>query len=64
MEGVSSIQPPEISKGDAKKGVRQDIEDADDEESYYKWIEENPNAGKGTKKASIQIDLFQMLGQK
>ena len=32
---------------DSKKGVRQDIEDADAEESYYKWMEENPNAGKG-----------------
>jgi hypothetical protein len=30
----------------AKKGVRQDIEEADAEEAYYKWMEENPNAGK------------------
>ena len=29
------------------KGFRQDIEDADDEESYYKWLEENPDAGRG-----------------
>ena len=28
------------------KGIRDDIEEADDEESYYKWLEENPNAGK------------------
>lgn len=28
------------------KGVRDDIEEADDEESYYKWLEENPNAGR------------------
>lgn len=31
-----------------KKGIRDDIEEADDEESYYKWLEENPNAGKPT----------------
>ncbi|KAA0188952.1 hypothetical protein HAZT_HAZT003568 [Hyalella azteca] len=28
------------------KGVRQDIDEEDDEESYYRYIEENPNAGK------------------
>ena len=28
------------------KGIRDDIEEADDEESYYKWLEENPNAGR------------------
>ena len=33
-------------ESDSKKGVRQDIEEADDEESYYKWLEENPNAGR------------------
>ena len=30
----------------SNKGIRQDIDEADDEESYYKWLEENPNAGK------------------
>ncbi len=30
----------------SNKGVRADIEDADEEESYYKWLEENPNAGR------------------
>jgi len=44
VQGVGSMQQPKV---EPKKGVRQDIEDADDEESYYKWIEENPNAGKG-----------------
>jgi len=28
------------------KGVRDDIEEEDEEESYYRWLEENPNAGK------------------
>ncbi|XP_023177127.2 ATP-dependent RNA helicase DDX42 [Drosophila hydei] len=28
-----------------KKGVRGDIDDEDDEESYYRYMEENPNAG-------------------
>lgn len=27
------------------KGVRQDIDEEDDEESYYRYMEENPNAG-------------------
>ena len=29
-----------------EKGVRDDIDGMDDEESYYKWLEENPNAGR------------------
>ena len=28
------------------KGVRDDIEEEDSEESYYRWLEENPNAGR------------------
>jgi hypothetical protein len=39
---------------DAKKGVRQDIEEADDEEQYYKWMEENPNAGRGGELNAIE----------
>ncbi len=34
-------------KFSSKKGIRDDIEEADDQESYYKWLEENPNAGRG-----------------
>ena len=33
-----------VKKGE--KGVRHDIEEADVEESYYKWMEDNPNAGR------------------
>ena len=32
-------------KSNKAKGVRQDIEEEDDEESYYRFIKENPNAG-------------------
>lgn len=28
------------------KGVRDDIDEEDDEESYYRYIQENPNAGR------------------
>ncbi|UXI18530.1 twitchin-like [Sarcoptes scabiei] len=35
-------------KSSSSKGVRQDIEDEDLEESYYKYMESNPNAGIGT----------------
>ena len=39
------------------KGTRQDIDEADDEESYYKWLEENPNAGRmGDEEDDIPID--------
>ena len=31
--------------GNKTKGVRQDIEEEDDEESYYRYIKENPLAG-------------------
>jgi hypothetical protein len=27
------------------RGTRADIEGEDDQESYFKWLEENPNAG-------------------
>lgn len=39
---ISSQEPPTSSQN---KGVRADIDDMDDEESYYKYMEENPNAG-------------------
>lgn len=35
-----------------KKGLRQDIETVDDEEAYYKWVEENPD------KACPQFDDY------
>ncbi|XP_065338864.1 ATP-dependent RNA helicase DDX42 [Cloeon dipterum] len=32
-------------EAEKKKGVRDDIDNEDDEESYYRYMEENPNAG-------------------
>jgi len=31
---------------DISKGIRDDIDGEDDEESYYRWLAENPNAGR------------------
>lgn len=42
----SQAAPPTTSAVSSQlKGVRADIDDMDDEESYYKYMEENPNAG-------------------
>jgi ATP-dependent RNA helicase DDX42 len=27
------------------RGTRDDIDEEDDQESYFRWLEENPNAG-------------------
>ena len=32
------------------------IEDADDEESYYKWLEENPDAGRVQDEDELEIE--------
>lgn len=39
-----------------KKGVRHDIDDEDDEESYYRYMEENPNAGLRDEGSDQEID--------
>lgn len=36
---------PEERKEEKSKGIRADIDGEDDEESYYRYMEENPNAG-------------------
>lgn len=41
----SSVPVPQPQDLALNKGVRADIDDLDDEESYYKYMEENPNAG-------------------
>ena len=42
----SKIKEKNVASGKTKaKGVRQDIEEEDDEESYYRYIKENPLAG-------------------
>ncbi|TRY75538.1 hypothetical protein TCAL_07125 [Tigriopus californicus] len=38
------------------KGTRVDIEEADDEESYYKWLEDNPNAGRGPEDEDLAVE--------
>ena len=38
------------------QGVRDDIDGMDDEESYYKWLEENPNAGRTLDDDGIEIE--------
>lgn len=54
MKDLNNKTKTEESKGKEKsatssknktKGVRQDIEEEDDEESYYRYIKENPLAG-------------------
>lgn len=50
-----SCSTSSVDKPDAK-GVRQDIEEADDEESYYKWLEENPNAGRTADEDDLDIE--------
>lgn len=40
------------------KGVRDDIEEEDEEESYYRWLEENPNAGKPTIDDDDELDAI------
>ncbi|KAH8365825.1 hypothetical protein KR093_005206 [Drosophila rubida] len=39
-----------------KKGVRGDIDDEDDEESYYRYMEENPQAGLRDEGSDQEID--------
>ncbi|XP_050539442.1 ATP-dependent RNA helicase DDX42 [Daktulosphaira vitifoliae] len=39
-----------------EKGIRQDIEDEDVEESYYRYMEENPTAGLVDDTSDIEID--------
>ncbi|XP_071512810.1 ATP-dependent RNA helicase DDX42 [Panulirus ornatus] len=38
------------------KGVRDDIDEEDDEESYYRYIQENPNAGKQQEDSEDEIE--------
>ena len=44
--GPSSMSAAAPPTSKTSKGVRDDIEEEDDEEQYYKWMEENPNAGR------------------
>lgn len=43
-------------KKENEKGIRQDIEEEDVEESYYRYMEENPTAGLVDETSDIEID--------
>lgn len=53
----NSKMPEKESKSkDELKGVRDDIENEDDEESYYRYIEENPNAGADKDDSDVELE--------
>ncbi|KAL0268646.1 UNVERIFIED_CONTAM: hypothetical protein PYX00_010499 [Menopon gallinae] len=43
-------------KGDNKKGIRDDIDEEDDEESYYRYMEENPLAGVQNEDSDAELE--------
>ena len=57
--GSGALGKGGASKAKTLKGVRDDIEEEDDEEQYYKWMEENPNAGKSKFLLSCISALFE-----
>lgn len=52
----SKMPEKETKSKDELKGVRDDIENEDDEESYYRYIEENPNAGADKDDSDIELE--------
>ncbi|XP_064455461.1 ATP-dependent RNA helicase DDX42-like [Ornithodoros turicata] len=46
----------DITKEKDTKGVRDDIENEDDEESYYRYVEENPNAAAADDTSDVEIE--------
>lgn len=46
----------ELKNAKDLKGIRDDIENEDDEESYYRYIEENPNAGQDKDDSDAEIE--------
>ncbi|XP_066139521.1 ATP-dependent RNA helicase DDX42 [Euwallacea fornicatus] len=47
-QSTSSVQPQDVQQPQTKQpqqAIRDDLEEEDDEESYYRYMEENPNAG-------------------
>lgn len=42
---ASSSTQPEPQQQTQQQAIRDDLEEEDDEESYYRYMEENPNAG-------------------
>ncbi|CAG0917707.1 unnamed protein product [Notodromas monacha] len=58
VKGDSSNKHTSDSKSSAKsiKGIRDDIEGEDDEESYYRYIKENPQAGKNDDESDEEVE--------
>ncbi|VVC44663.1 RNA helicase, DEAD-box type, Q motif,Helicase, C-terminal,ATP-dependent RNA helicase DEAD-box, conserved [Cinara cedri] len=61
MEGLEKEVKKEKTYGkkqkkEEEKGIRQDIEEEDVEESYYRYMEENPTAGLVDETSDIEID--------
>lgn len=50
---------PQISSQSINKGVRADIDDMDDEESYYKYMEDNPMAGVADENSEDEMEYDQ-----
>lgn len=45
MAGIEKQMETPTEKELKQSGIRDDLEEEDDEESYYRYMEENPNAG-------------------
>ncbi|XP_045596007.1 ATP-dependent RNA helicase DDX42 isoform X3 [Procambarus clarkii] len=59
MAGIEQeVKRTKKGAGDKKeiKGVRDDIDEEDDEESYYRYIQENPNAGRQQEDSEDEIE--------
>ncbi|KAB7500849.1 ATP-dependent RNA helicase DDX42, partial [Armadillidium nasatum] len=54
MAGIE--QEANFSIESEQKGVRQDIDEEDNEESYYRYMEENPNAGKQAEESEDDME--------
>lgn len=53
---VATISQPVQPEAAQNKGVRADIDDMDDEESYYKYMEENPMAGVADENSGDELE--------
>ncbi|CAN7996374.1 unnamed protein product [Ixodes hexagonus] len=52
-KGKSPVKETKVKE---VKGVRDDIENEDDEESYYRYVEENPNAGADKDDSDMELE--------
>ncbi|KAG0431152.1 hypothetical protein HPB47_022037 [Ixodes persulcatus] len=52
-KGKSPVKETKVKE---VKGVRDDIENEDDEESYYRYVEENPNAGADKDDSDLELE--------